>query len=228
MNKSKGNMYEFVNATWNPLAGACPHGCSYCSTNKLMRYPAIKNKYTGEPRLDEKQLTNLGKDNFIFVCAQNDLFADGVPDSVILPILDHCAKFDNKYLFQTKNPDNVLDFINHPAIEKSVICTTIESDIFYPEIMGNTPQPMQRSMAMHKISYLINTYVTVEPIMDFNLEHFVQMIHRCNPQQVNIGANSFPKIHLPEPSKEKVLQLISELEKFTKVVQKSNLTRLIK
>jgi DNA repair photolyase len=227
MNKTKGNMYPFITATWNPLAGACPHGCSYCSTNKLMRYDSIKAKYSGLPRLDEKQLTNLGKGNFIFVCAQNDLFAKGISTDIILPILHHCAKFDNKYLFQTKNPDNVLDFINHPAIKKSVICTTIESDMFYPDIMCNTPQPMQRSMAMDKMSRIVDTYVTIEPIMDFHLEHFVQMIHRCNPKQVNIGADS-GKNNLPEPSKEKVLQLIAELEKFTKVVQKSNLKRLLK
>jgi hypothetical protein len=33
---------------------------------------------------------------------------------------------------------------------------------------------------------------------------------------------------LPEPPKEKILELIAELEKFTKVVQKKNLGRLLK
>lgn len=35
LNKAKGNMYEWVTHTWNPLAGECSHGCSYCSTNNL-------------------------------------------------------------------------------------------------------------------------------------------------------------------------------------------------
>ena len=51
----------------------------------------------------------------------------------------------------------------------------------------------------------------------------------CNPVQVNIGADSSPKHNnLPEPSKEKILELIAELGNFTKVVQKKNLKRLLK
>lgn len=225
MNKSKGNMYDFVTHTWNPLAGECPHKCSYCSTNKLKRYPGILNKYSGEPRLDEKQLTNLGQGNFIFVVAQGDLFAEGIPDRIIKQILNHCSKFDNKYLFQTKNPDNILNWIGHPAFDKSVICTTIESNRYYPEIMDESPLPNSRSIAMHY--YLCNqTYVTIEPILDFDLYDFVDMIKYCRPMQVNIGADSGNN-NLPEPSKEKILQLIEELEMFTKVVQKPNLKRLL-
>lgn len=219
-------MYEFVTHTWNPLAGECPHKCSYCSTNKLKRYPGILNKYSGPPRLDEKQLTNLGSGNFIFVVAQSDLFAKGVPHHIILPILDHCAKFDNKYLIQTKSPDDLIDFRDHPVFKKSVVCTTIESNRYYPGIMGNTPNPQSRSSAMHILSKRVDTYVTIEPIMDFELEDLVRMVAWCSPKQVNIGADSGNN-NLPEPSKEKILQLIAELEKFTKVVQKSNLKRLL-
>ena len=65
--------------------------------------------------------------------------------------------------------------------------------------------------------------------MDFDLPEFIQLIWRCNPVQVNIGADSSPKRNkLPEPPKEKILELIAELEKFTTVVQKKNLTRLLK
>ena len=70
-------------------------------------------------------------------------------------------------------------------------------------------------------------YVTIEPIMDFDLPKFAQMIEMCNPVQVNIGADSGGH-KLPEPPKEKVLGLISELEKFTKVVLKKNLNRILK
>ena len=55
------------------------------------------------------------------------------------------------------------------------------------------------------------------------------MIKTCNPIQVNIGADSSHKRNkLPEPPKEKILELIEELEKFTSVVQKKNLRRLLK
>ena len=56
LNKSKGNMYPWLTHTWNPLAGECPHKCTYCSTHNLKkRYEAIRNKYSGEPRADANQ-----------------------------------------------------------------------------------------------------------------------------------------------------------------------------
>ena len=30
LNKSNGNMYDFVTDTWNVVKGKCPHNCSYC------------------------------------------------------------------------------------------------------------------------------------------------------------------------------------------------------
>jgi len=55
----------------------------------------------------------------------------------------------------------------------------------------------------------------------------VNMIKRCKPVMVSIGADSGNN-HLPEPSKEKLLQLIDELQKFTVIHNKSNLKRLLK
>jgi hypothetical protein len=52
------------------------------------------------------------------------------------------------------------------------------------------------------------------------------MIKRIRPEQVNIGADT-GRNNLPEPPKEQILELIAELEKFTTVVQKKNLRRLL-
>lgn len=57
--------------------------------------------------------------------------------------------------------------------------------------------------------------------------HTIELIKCCEPIQVNIGADSGNN-HLPEPSGVKVLELIEELSRFTKVVRKDNLARLIK
>lgn len=224
LNKSNGNMYEWVTHTWNPLGGACPHKCQYCSTNKLMRYPGIKNKYSGQVKLVEKELkTDLGHNNFIFVCAQHDLFAENIPDIFIRRILDHCRGNLNNYLFQTKNPKRILDY---RLPNNSIVCTTIETNRFYTE-QGDTPHPNTRAEAMNILSEYHNTYVTIEPIMDFDLLSLVGLIRICHPIQVNIGADS-GKNNLHEPPKEKILALISEIEKFTTVKQKSNLARLLK
>lgn len=224
LNKSNGNMYDWVTNTWNPLGGECPHHCKYCSTNKLMRYPGIKAKYSGDVKLIEKELKiDLGHDKTIFVCAQHDLFAESVPDEYIRKILDHCRGNLNNYLFQTKNPERIL---NYRLPNNSVVCTTIETNRWY-EQMGDAPLPLKRAEAMMAINHYHITYVTIEPIMDFDLFHLAGLIDMCKPVQVNIGADS-GKNNLPEPTKGQILELIEVLEKFTTVKQKSNLARLMK
>ena len=69
--------------------------------------------------------------------------------------------------------------------------------------------------------------ITIEPIMDFDIFVMIEKIKEVSPFQVNIGADSGYN-NLPEPSKEKILELILELEKFTTVFRKSNLGRLLK
>lgn len=222
LNKSNGNMYEFITDTWNPLAGKCPHNCGYCSTNKF-RYPVLKKKYSGPIRIEESELkTNLGKGKFIFVCAQNDLFADDVPVELIKRILEYCSKFDNQYLFQTKNPFKLFHY-QKLLPNKSVVCTTIETNRIYPP-MEDCPPPEERATMTALID--MPKYLTIEPIMDFDLEEMVKLITDVNPIQINIGADS-GRNKLPEPSKEKILQLIERIHGFT-VVQKINLKRLLK
>ena len=85
-----------------------------------------------------------------------------------------------------------------------------------------------RVMAMEKIADLgIDTYVTIEPIMDFDLDEMVNLIKRCKPEQVNIGKNTNKMVQLPEPPKNKVLSLIDELLKFTTVHIKDNIKEWI-
>ena len=224
LNKSKGNMYDFVTHTWNTVKGDCPHKCKYCYMD------AIRKRFKKDcipPYFDESELkTNLGKGNFIFVGSGNDLFAESHPEEWITKTLDYCDKFDNRYLFQSKNPRRIIDFMTHPVFKKVVVCTTIESDSFFPDYMGNTPEPMQRSLSMGIISEYIPVYVTIEPVMDFHTKHLAKMIKRCKPTQVNIGADSGHN-HLPEPSTNKVNELIMELSSFTNVKIKSNLKRLM-
>ncbi|MDR1913373.1 MAG: phage Gp37/Gp68 family protein [Clostridiales bacterium] len=214
-------MYQFIDATWNTVKGSCPHDCSYCY---MKRWGKLK-----EAGFDEKELkTDLGQGNFIFVGSGCDLFAKDIPNEWIYKTLNYCHGFDNKYLFQTKNPKRLREWFEiHGIYEKSIACTTIESDSFYPDFMGNTPHPVERSIEMQKISEHLTTYVTIEPIMDFHLEHFITAIKRCHPEQVNIGADTGHN-RLPEPPREKILELIAALEEFTVVKQKSNLSRLLK
>jgi hypothetical protein len=71
----------------------------------------------------------------------------------------------------------------------------------------------------------IRVNVDAEYPMDC-IAKMVELIKRCNPVQVNIGADSGNN-HLPEPSRDKLLALIDELQKFTTIARKSNLGRLM-
>jgi DNA repair photolyase len=167
--------------------------------------------------------TDLGSGNFIFVGSSTDDFAEGVPSEWITMMLDHCDRFENRYLFQSKNPARFLEFIEHPVFRKAVVCTTIESNRFYPEIMMNSPRIESRVQAMAELAAKgIPTYVTCEPLLEFDLLELVSMLKTCHPQQVNVGRNSRREILLPEPTSNDVQVLISELSTFTKVEVKKN------
>lgn len=219
LNESKGNMYDFVTHTWNTVKGACYHDCSYCYMKRWGKQKPV--------RFDEKELkTDLGSGNFIFVGSSCDLFAQDIPEEWISKTLKHCEKHDSKYLFQTKNPDRFWDYIDACVVtDKSVLCTTIESNRWYSDIMRNSPQPQMRFYALDNIKDVVPLYLTIEPILDFNLGVMVEWVKQIGFKQVNIGADSGNN-NLPEPEWGKVQELITELEKVTVVKQKKNLARL--
>lgn len=216
LNESKGNMYEFITHTWNPIKGACHHDCSYCY---MKRWGKLRL-----PRLDEKDLNTYQKGgNFIFVGSSCDMWAKDIPDEWISRVLEKCTLY-NRYFFQSKNPSRFLDFIKEIP-SASVYCTTLETNRHCLE-MRRSPEPIARVKAMAKITKVKPVYITIEPIMKFDLVEFTQMIKTCDPTQVNIGADS-QKSGLPEPTAKQVLELIEALSDFTIVHQKPNLKRLL-
>ena len=225
LNLSKGDMYKFVNYTWNPIKGKCLHDCSYCYMKQI-------NPNANPPRLAEYELnTDLGCGRSIFIGSSTDMFAEDIPSEWIARVLDYCYQnrnmlLPNAYLLQSKNPKRFLEFINHPIMERVVFCTTIETNRFYPEIMNKAPRIDERVEAMEEIARLGRpTMVTAEPLMQFDHEEVVSFIRRCSPKLVNIGKESKGRVKLPEPTQEEVQQLIAELKSlksFTKVNVKDN------
>jgi DNA repair photolyase len=234
LKKPKGDMYPFIDWIWNPLCGKCIHDCPYCYVKRTYRRFKKKQEI---PHLAFRELdANLKSNSLIFVCSGCDLFASDVDDILIHAVINRTHQWqyrhaaNNTYILQTKNPQRLVASPFRLSADIHKICTTIETNRVYPDFMGNTCTPFQRTKAMHDISENgFETMVTIEPIMDFDLSVLLDFIKITNAEQVNIGADSAPKKNrLPEPPKEKVLRLISELEKFTKVVQKENLGRLLK
>lgn len=218
LNIAKGNMYDFVTYTWNTVKGACPHGCSYCY---MKRWGKQRPAY-----FDTREMkTDLGEGNFIFVGSSCDMWAEDIPNSWISETLGKCRSADlNAYLFQTKSPWRFEPWSGSiPA--GSILCTTIETNRTYRAVMGVCPTPWSRALSMADLADF-RRFVTIEPIMDFDLDALVEIVRRCEPEQVNIGADSGGH-HLPEPFGAQVFALIEELQKFTRVEQKKNLARLV-
>lgn len=227
LNKQKGNMYPWVTHTWNPIKGKCKHNCKYCY---MKRFPQP------EIHLDKKELeTNLGQDNTIFIGSSCDMFADNIPNEWLYQILGHCEDYlDNTYLFQTKNPlrfqyINPYDGLNVHWSKRVIIGTTIETnrsyDVGWEYHVSNAPEPIERFEWLEK-TQAYHKMISIEPIMDFDLNIIINWLKRIKPKFISIGADS--KNHdLPEPDKEKTLCLIEELKKFTEVKIKDNLNRII-
>lgn len=214
MNKQHGNMYPWVTHTWNPIRG-CRHDCSYCYVRRLRGYDLTL-------RLSEKALgENLRTGKTIFVGSTADMFGAWVDPVWIKRVLAKCCQYDNSYLFQTKNPDGYTEFVGlFPR--KSILGTTIETNREEPAT-GYAPSRQRRFLGIAGTQG--QRMVSVEPVMDFDVDEFSLWLHQIRPEFVSIGADSGHH-GLPEPSPEKLAALITHLREFTEVRLKPNLQRL--
>lgn len=217
--KQGSNMYQFLNDngghgyTWNVIKGKCPHQCSYCYCKRWGKQPEL--------HFDEKELkTNLGEGNFIFVGSSCDMWSNDIPKLWINKTLLHCYDYPNKYLFQTKNPAGFEGWLFPPNI---ILGITLESNRAYLNI-SQAPLPLARVIAFSELNY--PKMVSIEPIMDFDIDLLVEEIKMIAPEFISIGADS-QQYHLPEPSGYKIKTFIGELQGITTVKQKGNLRRLL-
>lgn len=231
-------MYAEITAkNINPLRGRCLHAPTlpeppekppkthYCYVMNSKRPNMIK-KYSGSIKLDEKILSSNVKGGTRFLCSCNDLFAEGVPKEYIAEIIDWAERQNTvTWWLQTKNPRHEMfrDLIQCKPLNL-VLGTTIETNRDYAKEHGcaNAPTPQNR------FQYGLD-YVTIEPIMDFDIDIFIKWLKLMAPKFVNIGADSRPTKDrdLPEPSAAKTMELIAQLKTFTEVKIKPNLKRIL-
>ncbi len=226
LNKCKGNMYPWITHTHTHLGGRCPHECVYCSIQDMQKRFPKQLPYSGALRLKEKEFAvNYGTGKTIFVENCNDIGAIQVPFRYQERIFNHCCEYpENTYVFQSKNPRVFLaHFGSLPP--KSLIGTTIETN--RETNLGKAPYRSYRFNTITRAKAVgAKTFITIEPIMDFDVKEFAREIIKAKPDFVNIGADS--KSHgLPEPSMEKVLELVKRLtDAGIEVREKRNLDRL--
>jgi len=223
MKKAAGNMYPWVTHVHAHLGGECQHACRYCYVDHPVHGRAAK--YQGEIRLiDDELLVRYGEGKTIFVEHMNDLMAAGVNGEFIAHIFQHCREYPmNTYVFQSKNPTRFGGWLHHVP-GGSIIGTTIETNRVIGGI-SDAPVPEMRYEAMRDLEWK-RKFVTIEPVLDFDVEVLAKWIVDIGPEFLNLGADSKDR-GLPEPSVSKIEELVGVLaESGIELREKHNLGRL--
>jgi len=203
---------------WAPVRGRCSHACTYC----------YMKRYAHEPvHFDHKELcASLGKDRYIFVCHTCDLFAADIPYETKDIVIRRTRSYpDNWYLFQSKNPAGFVPFAD-VFPNNTVLATTIETNrTCYA--LSRAPIPEARAAVLGTLADRFFTMVTIEPIVEFDMDQMIALIKVARPSWVTVGADS-KRHNLPEPSPDKIDELVATLvDKLDiPIVIKDNLTRL--
>lgn len=228
LNRPSGNMYPWA-YTWNPVGGRCPHACKGCYVGEKIG-PWLQrmgnDKYVGEPKLIESEFKTklvVPEGYVVFVESCGDLFAYGIRKHWIREVLDYIGTFpQTTFLLQTKNPERFWDFL---IPKNCILGTTIETNRDYHDTKAPNPRHRYHVFAIFsKEGYRL--MVSIEPIKDFDVLELVYWISKINPEFVSIGADTGNN-GFPEPSTEKLKQLLDFLERFTEVRRKQNLKRLL-
>ena len=216
-------MTGFVSHTHSHLGGECPHRCTYCYVGRMQHgRPA---KYCGPIRIVPQELSiKYGTGRVVFIENCNDLFAASIPDEMIRTVLAHCCQYpDNTYLFHTKNPGRIADYLSLLPPDR-MLGVTAETNRTTKAI-STAPDPLDRLAVFGVLPG--PKRITVEPIMDFDLDVFLPALLAAKPDNVVIGADS-KGAGLPEPSGQKIYRLLVGLRAAgIDVREKSNLRRLL-
>lgn len=224
----KNRMYDKVK-TWNPFKG-CLFDCSYCKPSFQLQAKRQKNNctdcYKYVPHYHPERLEKIPSAETIFVCGNSDL-SFCRPDftrQIIEAVKKHNQRRPDKtYYFQSKRPEYFQPFLSGLP-DNTIILTTLETnrDDGYRQI-SKAPLPSVRYEQFKALDYP-RKVVTIEPVLDFDLEIFADWIKSINPEYVWIGYNSRPKqVRMPEPNKKKLSAFISELGKNNMTVKGKDL-----
>jgi len=212
-----GRMYENTKS-WNPFVG-CLFGCTYCTVSfqAIMKRQTCKLCQEYKPHEHPDRLDKIPAGYpIVFVCACGDI-SWAHPDfvkEILVTIRVYQREHSGRQTFylQSKDPGCFSQYRSY--LNKSfVLVTTLETnrDEGYSKISG-APPPTLRWRRFKDIDY-DRKIVTIEPVMDFDLSPFLEMILDIKPEKVYIGYNSRPaEVHLPEPPIEKVLELIKGIQ----------------
>lgn len=208
--------------TFNPVHG-CRFGCygGKCWASRMakrLQAAGVRGYERGfEPTFHPELLDRKFKEcEVVFVGSMGDI--SFFPLEVHRQIIERTVAKNPKtlFFFETKNPAIYCEWI--PFLPENVILsTTIETNRDHG--LSKAPKPEVRYEAFKDLPWP-RKHVSIEPIMDFDLDVFVSWIREVSPMMVSVGYDNY-RCGLPEPALDKALRLIAELERFTMVERKA-------
>lgn len=211
LNKAKGRMFRSVGWTFNPIAG-CTHGCKYCYAERLAKGWGQSFEPKFRPHFLDDQMPNDG--SWIFVGSMGDMFCPGMKDEWILRVIGRIAneKGNNKFLLQTKNPFSFMAFYLEleKIKDKIILGTTLETTWETPWSKASHPRQRKKYLTQMKDAGF-KTFLSLEPLADFNLVTMQKWICEIEPEAIEIGLENYTKF-LPKPPIEKIKSLLSYLD----------------
>ncbi|OGS19955.1 MAG: hypothetical protein A2252_01530 [Elusimicrobia bacterium RIFOXYA2_FULL_39_19] len=215
----KNRMYADVK-TWNSFVG-CKFDCSYCkpSFQRMMKRVSGANGcrdcYSFKPHEHPERLSKIPSADTVFVCGTGDIsFANPkYVRKIISAIKDRIKKhLAQQFYFQSKNPACFQQYLSDFPKDNTILLTTLETnrDEGYAGV-SKAPVPSRRYADFKALDWL-RKIITVEPVIDFDHDIFLEWIVDLKPEAVWIGYNSRPKeVQFPEPDKQKLEKLIAAI-----------------
>ncbi len=220
----KNNMYALSVKQWSPFVG-CEHDCVYCVPSFQRNIKRASGRcrqqsangttkcYTFEPHFHEERLAQkLPRTRylqFIFTCANGDIAF--VTDDQFGRIVERIRAHDDRtFLLQTKDPERAYSRPGMKLPRNVLAGITLETNRDDLALsVSNAPPPSKRYHDFTGVQHKTKM-VTIEPVLDFDLDIMLEWIATIRPVMVWLGYDS-KHCGLPEPPLEKVRQLHWEL-----------------
>lgn len=211
----------------------CLHDCVYCKPSFQRQAKRQRKRcekcwsfipHSHFDRLPKKSPRTIGKQFVFFPKGGDPCFASGLE----LEILFQYAK-DNPqttFFMSTKNPQ----FLWHRQLPSNlIVAITLETNcnnflyhepknpsIYdYYSMLSKAPPPTDRYKSFSLVQHPRKA-VTIEPILSFSLDRFIEELQLLKPEFVYIGYDNH-NCFLPEPTLSETQKLINELTKVIEV-----------
>ena len=131
---------------------------------------------------------------------------------------------ETKFLFLTKDPRC---YFSGKTLPENVIYGATSETNRDTSLLSKAPHPAIRFEALMRLAERypgIPTFISIEPILDFDPLTFLNLILEVDPGAIAIGYDNYNH-RLPEPSLEKTLNLIKTLKQTAQNIHEKTLRK---